>query len=57
MGSALIGFDLWFQAEAHGAKDELQLRRANSNDAIGFVALAKEQLALVTEDGLHSVHG
>ena len=28
-------------------------RRSDSNDSIRFVALAKEQLALVTENGFH----
>jgi hypothetical protein len=48
---AFIGFDLWLQAEAHRTKAETQLRRrANSDDTIWFVALAKEQLAFVAND-------
>jgi hypothetical protein len=47
---AFIGFDLWFHTEAHRAEDEVQLhRRFDSEDTVWFVALAKEQLALVTQ--------
>jgi hypothetical protein len=50
---AFIRFDLWFQTEAHRAKREIQFHRADSDDTIWFVALAKEQLALIAENGLH----
>ena len=53
---AFIGFDLWFQSETHRTKDEVQLRRrSDSNDTTWFVALAKEQLAAVTEYGFHGI--
>jgi hypothetical protein len=52
---AFIRFDLWFQTEANRAKREIQFHRADSDDTIWFVALAKEQLALVTEYGLHGI--
>jgi len=45
-------FDLRFQSETHRAEDKVQLRRLDS-DTIWFVALAKEQLALIAENGLH----
>ena len=47
--------NLWFHAEAHRAKDEFQLHRADSEDAIWFVALAKEQLTLIADYGLHGI--
>ena len=50
---AFISFDLWFQTEAHRTKREIQFHRADSDDTTWFVALAKEQLALGTDDGLH----
>jgi hypothetical protein len=51
---AFIHCDLWFHSEAHRAKNEVQLRRwFDSDDTIWFVALAKEQLALVTDDWFH----
>jgi hypothetical protein len=46
---------LWFQTEAHRAEDEVQLRRADLDDTTWFVALAKEQLALIAENGLHGI--
>jgi hypothetical protein len=46
---------LWFQTEAHRTKFKIQLRRADSDDTIWFVALAKEQFALVAENGLHVI--
>ena len=52
--SALVDFDLWFRTKSDRAEDESQFRRADSDDTIWFVALAKEQLALVAENGLHS---
>src|SRR6266576_3719376 len=50
---AFIRFDLWFQTVAHRAKRETQFHRAGSDDAIWFIALAKEQLALIAANGLH----
>jgi len=51
-----IRFDLRFQSEAHRSKNEPQLRlRIDSNDTIRFVALAEEQLALVSANGLHGI--
>jgi hypothetical protein len=48
-----MGFDLWFQSETDRAKRETEFHRTNSDDSIWFVALAKEQLALVTHNGFH----
>jgi hypothetical protein len=50
---AFIRFDFWFQTEAHRAKREFQFHGADSDDTTWFVALAKEQLALIAENGLH----
>src|SRR2546428_701840 len=50
---AFIGCDFWFQTGAHRTKFKIQLRRSDSDDSIWFVALAIEQLALVTDDGSH----
>src|SRR5436309_6965737 len=47
---AFIGCDFWFQTEAHRTKCNIQLRRSDSDDSIWFVALAIEQLALVTDN-------
>jgi hypothetical protein len=44
-----------FQTEAHRAKYKIQFHRANSDDTIWFVALAKEQLTLVTEHWFHGI--
>jgi hypothetical protein len=52
--SICIGFDLRFHAEAHRAKYELQFHRLDP-DAIRFVALPEEQLALVTDDWFHGI--
>lgn len=52
---AFIRLDLWLQPEAHGTKTELQLHRSDSEDTIWFIALAEEQLTLITENGLHVV--
>lgn len=46
MSLAFMTFDLGFQSEAH---------RADAEDTIRFVALAKEQLALVADYGLHVI--
>jgi hypothetical protein len=48
---------LWFHAEpVRGAEHEIELRGwPDSNDTMWFVALAKEQLALITENGLHGI--
>lgn len=44
-----IRFDLWLHSEPHRAKDETEFRRGtDAEDAIGFVAPAREQLALIT---------
>jgi hypothetical protein len=56
MGFAFMCCDLWFHSEAHRAKNEVQLRRRlDSDDTIWFVALAKEQLALMTDDWFHGI--
>ena len=52
---AFIGCNFWFHTEAHRTKSEIQLRRLDSEDTIWFVALAKEQLALIAENGFHVV--
>jgi hypothetical protein len=53
---AFIGFELWFHPEAHRAEDEVQLRdRVDSGDTVGFVAPAREQLALIAQSGLHGI--
>jgi hypothetical protein len=49
---AFTDFHLRFHTETHRAKFNMQFRRADS-DAIRFVALAKEQLTLVTDDEFH----
>jgi hypothetical protein len=46
---------LWFQTEAHWTKAEFQLRRADSDETFWAIALAEEQLTLITENGLHVV--
>ena len=51
--SALVDFDLWFRTKSDRAEDESQFRRTDSDDTIWFVALAKEQLALVTDNRSH----
>jgi hypothetical protein len=48
----LIRFDLRFHSKTHRAKDKTQFRRLDP-EAIRLVALAKEQLALITENGFH----
>ncbi len=55
MSLAFMTFDLGFQSEAHRAEAETQLHRADAEDTIRFVALAKEQLALVADCGLHGI--
>jgi hypothetical protein len=55
MSLVFMRFDLRFQAEANRTKRETQFHRADSDDTVGFVALAEEQLALVAENGLHDV--
>ena len=47
--------DLSFHSEAHRTKAESQLGRADAEDTAGFVAPAKEQLALVTGNGLQGL--
>jgi hypothetical protein len=47
-------FDLRFHSETDRAEDKVQLPRLDS-DTIWFVALAKEQLALIAENGLHGI--
>jgi hypothetical protein len=49
---AFIGCNFWFHTEAHRTKAEVQFHRA---DSVWFIALANEQLALVTENGLHGI--
>jgi hypothetical protein len=49
------GYDFWFYSETHRAKFEIQFHRADSEDTIWFVALSKEQLALIAENGLHGI--
>jgi hypothetical protein len=51
--SFFIGIDLGFHAKPHRPEAEAQLGRADAKDATWFVALPKEQLALITDDGLH----
>ena len=51
-----IGCDFRFQSEAHGAEAKLQLRgRADSDNTIWFIALAKEQLALIADNRFHVI--
>jgi len=52
---AFIRCDFWFQTEAHRTKFKIQLRRSDSDDPIWFVALAIEQLALVTDNRSHKI--
>ena len=49
------GFHLWFQTETwHRPKNEVRLRgRSDEDDTTWFVALAIEQLALVTDNRSH----
>jgi hypothetical protein len=43
-------FDLWFQAEANRAKNHVHLRHGfDAENPMGFIALAKEHLAAITE--------
>jgi len=46
---------LWFQTEAHRTKFKIQLHRADSDETIWSAALAKEQLALIADYGLHGI--
>lgn len=55
MSLAFMGFDLWFQSEAHRAEAEVQLYWPNADDTIWSVAPAKEQLALVADYELHGI--
>ena len=55
IGLAFIGFDFWFQAEPCRSKDKVEFHRTDSEGTIGFVTLAIEQLALVTDDGFHEI--
>src|SRR5258706_258497 len=51
---AFICFNSWFQSETHRPKYKFQpRRRTDSEDTFWFVALAKEQVALITEYGFH----
>ena len=51
-----IGFDLRFESETDRAEGEIQLHaRFDSDYTIWFVALAKEQLALISENGFHGI--
>jgi hypothetical protein len=53
---AFIGFDLRFHPEPHWTKDKVEFRgRSDPEGAIWLVALAKEQLALITENRLHGI--
>jgi len=49
---AFIRSDLRLHAEAHRTKRETHFRGLDA-DATWFVALAKEQLALIANDGFH----
>src|SRR5690242_7495258 len=43
-----IRFNLWFDSESHRAKDDVEFRgRFDPDNTIWFIALAKEQLALI----------
>lgn len=53
--SLFIGINLRFHAKPHRPEAEAQLSRADAKDAIWFVALPKEQLALITDDGFHGI--
>jgi hypothetical protein len=51
---AFIYFDAWFASKSNRAKYEVQLRAwADSEDSVWSVALSKEQLALISENGSH----
>src|SRR5947209_18210568 len=51
-----IRFDFRFHSEAHRLEAEIQLRAgADSDDTIRFIALTKEQLALITDYGFHRI--
>jgi hypothetical protein len=50
---AFIGGHFWFHSKPHRAKCENQFPRLDS-EAIRLVALAKEQLALITENWFHN---
>src|ERR1035438_1217720 len=52
---AFIICDFWFQTETHRTKNETHFRGTNSEDAIWFVALAKEQPTLIGERRLHGI--
>jgi hypothetical protein len=54
-GSLRDDFKFWFDAKSfRRAKNNVQFRdRAEAQETIWFVALAKEQLALVTDDWFH----
>src|SRR3954466_7781187 len=57
-GALLLSYrtetDSWFLSEAHRTKNEGHLyRRADSEDSLWFVALAKEQLALISDNRFH----
>jgi hypothetical protein len=52
---SLQNFDFRFQTEAHRAKFKMQLRRLDSDNATWLIALAKEQLALITQDRSHGI--
>jgi len=45
-----------FQTELGRAKDEIQLRRADSENAFWLNALTKEHLAAITKYGLHGIN-
>jgi hypothetical protein len=50
---AFIVFDLWFQSKAGRAKRETEFHRTDSDCTVRFIALAKEQLASVTNNWSH----
>jgi hypothetical protein len=52
---AFIRFEFWFQTEPDGSEGELEFHRTNPEGAAWFVALAKEQLALIAKNGLHGI--
>lgn len=53
--SLFIEFDLRFRSESHRLEAEAQLSWADAEDAMWFVALAEEQLALIAEDRFHGI--
>jgi hypothetical protein len=54
-GFAFICSDFWFDSESRPIEFNIQPGRSDSHDTNWFVALSEEQLALVADNGSHTI--